>query len=175
MKIEILLVQKGFERIVNPFVQNLERLGIDAKMRLVDTSQYIKRLQEFDFDMVVFTFAQSESPGNEQRDFWSSASAVRPGSRNLAGIKDPVVDELIEKLILAQTRKDLVGWTRALDRVLLWGFYVIPQWHISADRVAYWDKFGTPAKIPLSGVQTDTWWVKEADKETGKKNKPKNK
>ncbi len=175
MKIEILLVQKGFERIVNPFVQNLERLGIDARMRLVDTSQYIKRLQEFDFDMVVFTFAQSESPGNEQRDFWSSASAVRPGSRNLAGIKDPVADELVEKLILAQTRKDLVSWTRALDRVLLWGFYVIPQWHISADRVAYWDKFGTPAKIPLSGVQTDTWWVKEADKETGKKNKPKNK
>ena len=161
MKIEVLLVQKAFERVVNPFIQNLNRLGIDASMRLVDTSQYIKRVSDFEFDMLVYSFAQSESPGNEQRDFWGSVSADLPGSRNTAGVKDPVVDELIEKLTRAKSRRELVDYTRALDRILLWNFYVIPQWHISSDRIAYWNQFATPAKTPKSGVQLDTWWAKE--------------
>jgi len=159
MKFEILLVQKAFERIVNLFINNLQRLGIDASIRLVDTTQYINRVRNYEFDMMVYTIAQSESPGNEQRDFWNSKQVDIPGGRNLIGVKSPVVDSLVEELIRAESRQDLIDHCRALDRVLLWGYYVIPQWHISYDRLAYWNKFGVPAKTPQAGPQLSAWWA----------------
>ena len=158
-KFEILLISPAFERIVLPFVRNLKRLGIEASVRTVDTAQYRKRTDDFDFDMVVSTFGQSLSPGNEQREFWGSAAAMRPGSRNLAGIQSSVIDGLIELVISAPDRKSLVTRTRALDRVLLWNHYVIPHWHIQSFRVAFWDKFGRPPKTPIYGLAFDAWWV----------------
>ena len=155
---QFLLVSPDFERVVLPMIRNLKRLGIDASARVVDSSQYINRLRSFDFDAFVFVWGQSETPGNEQRVFWSSAAAEQPDSRNFAGIRDPVVDELIEGMIAACTREELVAWTRALDRVLLWGFYVIPNWHLRSDRVLYWDKYARPAVPVKSGVSTGLWW-----------------
>jgi len=131
---------------------------------VVDAAQYEKRQDDFDFDMIVFVWAQSLSPGNEQRDFWGSQAAGDRGSRNLAGIKDPAVDRLIDLVIQAPDRPSLVVRTRALDRVLLWGHYVIPHWHIRAFRVVYWDKFGRPAVSPKYALGFDTWWV-DAQKE----------
>ena len=161
MRFEILLVSPAFERIILPFVRNLKRLGVDARIRLVDESQYITRLRSFDFDMAMLVWGQSESPGNEQRDYWGSAGANSPGSRNYIGVNDPVVDELIEAIINAPDRDSLVARTRALDRVLVSAFYVIPGWHLSADRVLYWDKFSYPDVSPRRGVQFDTWWFDE--------------
>jgi len=156
---EVLLYAPLFERITLPFAKNLERLGIKARVRTVDVAQYIKRLETFDFDMIVFSWGQSLSPGNEQLNFWGSAAADRPGSYNFAGIKNPVVDALIEKVIAAPDRDSLVDRTRALDRVLQWGFYVIPHWHIAYDRLVYWNKFNQPEITPENGVQFNTWWV----------------
>ena len=156
---EILLVSPAFERIALPFRKNLERLGMSVRVRTVDTSQYQKRTDEKDFDMIVSSFGQSLSPGNEQRDFWGSVAADRPGSRNVIGIKNPAVDKLIELVISAPDRKSLITRTRALDRVLSWGHYVIPQWHIRTFRVAYWDKFGRPETTPRYGLGFDGWWV----------------
>lgn len=156
---EILLGSPTFERIALPFARNLQRLGIEAKVRVVDASQYRERTDTFDFDMVSGIWGQSESPGNEQLEFWSSDSATRPGSRNLIGISDPVIDELIELVVTAPDRDSLVQRTRALDRALVWGHYLIPHWHITTDRLAYWDRYGIPEVIPRQGVQTDTWWI----------------
>lgn len=156
---EILLNNPAFERITGPFLRNLKRLGIDARIRTVDTAQYKNRLDNWDFDLTVTGWGQSLSPGNEQRSFWSSRSADTPGGRNLPGIKNPVVDDLIELLIAAPDRASLVARTRALDRVLLWGHYVIPHWHVRVDRVAYWDKFKHPDIIPAAGYQLETWWI----------------
>jgi len=143
---------------VLPFTRNLKRLGIDARVRLVDQTQYINRLRSYDYDMFIFTWGQSESPGNEQRNFWSSAAADNPSSRNFAGIRDPVVDEIVELVITAPSRESLVARTRALDRVLLSGFYVIPNWHIRSDRVLYWDKFSRPPDPVRSGAMVGRWW-----------------
>ena len=162
MRFEILLVSPAFERIVLPFTRNLKRLGIEVSVRLVDQTQYINRLRSFDYDMFIFTWGQSESPGNEQRNFWSSAAADNPSSRNFSGIRDPVVDELIELVVAAPSRESLVARTRALDRVLLSGFYVIPNWHIRFDRVLYWDKFSRPAAPVRHGVMTERWWFNAA-------------
>jgi microcin C transport system substrate-binding protein len=161
MTFEILLVSQAFERIILPFVNNLRRLGIDARVRLVDQSQYINRLRSFDFDVIVFVWGQSDTPGNEQREYWSSQAADNPASRNFAGIRDPVVDRLIELLIQSDTREQLNERTRALDRVLQYGFYVIPNWHLSADRVLWWDKFSRPSVPVRTGVLTDRWWYDE--------------
>ncbi|CAN0006116.1 unnamed protein product [Discosporangium mesarthrocarpum] len=160
-RFEILLRQPGLEKLALAFTRNLERLGIKADVRVVDTSQYIRRLEDRDFDMIISGWGQSQSPGNEQRDYWSSTSADAPGSRNTAGIKDPVIDELIELVITAPTRESLVQRTRALDRALLWGYYVIPNFHLSVDRIAYWNKFGIPDYVPLNGeaANIDAWWV----------------
>ncbi|MFQ5973087.1 MAG: extracellular solute-binding protein [Alphaproteobacteria bacterium] len=158
MRFEILLVSPAFERIVLPFVRNLKRLGIEARVRLVDQSQYINRLRSFDFDMFVGGWGQSESPGNEQRSFWSSAAADSPAARNFPGIKDPVIDELIELVITAPSRESLVARTRALDRVLLAGHYVIPNWHLRKQRLLYWDKFSRPDKPSRRGTSVDWWW-----------------
>ncbi len=159
LEIEVLLVSPAFERIVSPFVQNLEKLGAAASIRIIDPAQYQNRISAFDFDMVVSTFGQSESPGNEQRDFWGSESAAREGSRNIIGIESPVIDALIDKIIFAPDRASLVAATRALDRVLLWGHYVIPQWHIRYERIAYWDKFGRTEVTPKYGTDLFAWWV----------------
>lgn len=159
LKFEFLLNDPLFERITQPLIQNLERLGAKATIRTVDPAQYQNRIIEFDFDVIVGTFGQSESPGNEQREFWGSAAADVQGSRNVIGIKDPVVDELVELVIGADTRESLVARTRALDRVLLWSHYVIPQWHLPADRIAFWNKFSRPERKPRFGVGLDSWWV----------------
>jgi len=157
-RFEILLVSQAFERIVLPMVRNLERLGIDARIRLVDQTQYVNRMRSFDFDMMVFVWGQSENPGNEQRNYWTGKSAEQSGSRNLAGINDPVVDQLVERMIASASRAELVANARALDRVLLAGFYVIPNWHIPADRILYWDKFNRPKLEIKSGVMIGRWW-----------------
>jgi microcin C transport system substrate-binding protein len=164
MQFEILLDDPTWERIALPFAKNLERLGVTARVRVVDAAQFEKRSDDFDFDMIVAVWPESLSPGNEQREFWGSQAAGERGSRNLAGIKDPVVDRLIDLVIQAPDRPGLVARTRALDRALLWGHYVIPHWHIRAFRVVYWDKFGRPAVSPKNALGFDTWWV-DAQKE----------
>jgi microcin C transport system substrate-binding protein len=161
---EILLDDPAWERICLPFVENLKRLGIEATIRFVDSANYKNRTDGFDFDMTVVHWPGTESPGNEQRDLRGSASADRPGSANLNGVKSPVVDALIEKLVDSPDRATLVTRTHALDRVLLWGDYVIPQWYKADDRVAYWDKFGMPSVIPDQGVQLFAWWIDPAKK-----------
>ena len=160
---ELLLVSPAFERIVLPFKDNLAKLGIDVSVRTIDSAQYQNRLDSFDFDMIVSTFSQSLSPGNEQRNFWGSDAAKTNGSRNIIGISNEVIDSLIEKVISAKDREDLIVTTRALDRVLLWNHYVIPQWHISAYRTLYWDIFDKPSVRPKYSLGTNTWWV-DADK-----------
>jgi microcin C transport system substrate-binding protein len=158
-RFEILLVNKAFERVVLPFVANLEKLGMEVDVRVVDSAQYQNRLDTFDFDMIVAGWGQSLSPGNEQRDYWSSQSAERNGSRNYTGVKDPVVDQLVDMIIQAPSREELVHRTRALDRVLLWQHLVVPNWHIGFFRVAYWDKFGRPETNPPYGLPyLETWW-----------------
>ena len=160
MEIEFLLVAPAFERIVAPVVRNMERLGIAARIRLVDPAQYQNRIDEFDFDIVVSTRGQSLSPGNEQRNYWTTASADVRGSGNLAGIGEPVIDELVDLVIQAPDRETLVAATRALDRVLLWGHYVIPQWHIRSFRLVYWNRFGRPGIRPKYGLGFPaTWWI----------------
>lgn len=164
LSLEIIERQPEFERWVLPIIQNLKRIGVEAKFRVVDTSQYIERLTNFDFDMTVLGIPQSSSPGNEQVEFWHSSKADIPGSRNYLGVKDPVVDDLVNKIVNAKDRDDLIYHTRALDRVLLWGYYVIPQFHINIWRVAHWDKFGKPeTQAPYALGITDTWWVKADD------------
>jgi len=159
MQFEVLLDDPRFERITLPFVKNLERLGVSAKVRTVDTAQYQNRIDAFDFDMAVTVWPQSLSPGNEQTDMWASERAAVTGSRNLAGIRDPAIDKLVQSVISAPDRASLVARTRALDRVLLWGFYVIPHFHIQNFRVAYWDKFDRPRVAPKYTLGFDTWWV----------------
>jgi len=160
---DFLLAQKGFERILAPYAHNLNKLGIKMNYRTVDVSLYIKRQRTFDFDMMVSGFAQSQSPGNELFNVWHSRSASQEGSRNLAGIQDPVVDALIKELVYAPDRKRLVTAARALDRVLLWGEYLVPNWYINVHRVAYWDKFERPATQPLyyeaESWVISSWWA----------------
>lgn len=162
MQFEILLYDPSFERVVLPFVHNLKRIGIDASVRIVDVSQYQNRVNDYDFDMMIMSWGESLSPGNEQRNFWTSQAADTPGSRNVVGIHNPVVDALVDEIIAAPDRESLVARTRALDRVLLWGHYVIPQWHLVADRVAYWNKLVRPAVTPTRGYQLDAWWIDSA-------------
>jgi microcin C transport system substrate-binding protein len=168
---EMLFDQPSEERFSIPFKKNLERIGITANIRIVDVSQYQKRIENYDFDMTSTVWGQSLSPGNEQRDFWSSGSADKPGTRNFAGIKDPVVDALVSRVITAPDRAGLVAACRALDRVLLWGYYAIPHWHIRTYRVAYWNKFGRPSVKPKYALGfPDTWWI-DGEKERALENK----
>ena len=134
-------------------------------VRLVDDAQYQNRLRSWDFDMIIASWGESLSPGNEQRNFWGSAAADQPGSRNYIGIKNPAVDTLIDRVIFAKSRAELVASTRALDRVLLWNHYVVPQWTYSKARTARWDRFGRPDEMPKYGADafpTIWWW--DADK-----------
>jgi len=125
----------------------------------VDSAQYTRRVDGFDYDVVVGNFGQTESPGNEQRDFWGSEAAAREGSRNLIGIKDPAIDKLVDHVIFAKSREELVAATNALDRVLLWNDFVVPQWYAPVVRIAYWDRYGQPATLPgLTPGFTQVWW-----------------
>lgn len=159
MKVEFLLVDPLFERIVQPYLRNLERLGVKGTIRMVDSAQYTRRINGFDYDIVVATFPQSDSPGNEQRDFWGSDAADREGSMNLIGIKDPAIDKLIDQVIFATDRAELVAATRALDRVLLWHDFVVPQWYAPKVRIAYWNRYGQPQTLPAQSPGfIQVWW-----------------
>ena len=158
-KFEILLRSPLFERIVLPMKRNLKKLGIETSIRTVqDDSQYIRRLEDFDYDMIVVNYGSIISPGNEQKNYWSSSTADQPGSPNYIGVKNPVLDEVIDKLISAKSRKELVTYTKVLDRILLFNYYLIPQFHISHYRVAYWNKISRPLISPKYDLGFDFWW-----------------
>lgn len=171
LSFEFLIAQADFERVLLPYKRNLASLGIDLTLRRVDVSQYINRLRSRDFDMVVSGYGQSNSPGNEQLDYWHSSSADNPGSRNLMGLQDPAVDALVEGLIRADSRESLITHTRALDRVLLAGHYVVPNFHTNVYRVAHWDKFSRPQLSPRYDLGLYTWWI-DPDKAAALKGKP---
>lgn len=170
MTVEFLVDEPSSERFVLFYKPSLERLGMTVTVRTVDDAQYQNRLRQWDFDIVVANWGQSLSPGNEQRDFWGSQAADRPGSRNLVGIRNPAVDALIDRVIYAKDREELVAATHALDRVLLWNHYVVPQWTYGKIRTARWDRFGRPDPLPrygLSGFPTVWWWDKEKAAKVG--------
>jgi microcin C transport system substrate-binding protein len=161
--IEFLNYEASFNRVLNPYIRNLERLGIDAKIRVVDIANYINRRQQFDFDVVMERYVQVLTPGVEQREYFGSAHSDVPGSRNLGGIKNPAVDALIDKVIAAQDRPSLITAVHALDRVLMWNRYAVPQWYSGNHRLAYWDRFSRPETPPRYDLGViDTWWYDEA-------------
>jgi microcin C transport system substrate-binding protein len=172
LTIELLSEDPSFERVMLFYKPSLERLGIGISVRTIDPIQYENRLREWDFDVVVASWPESLSPGNEQREFWGSQSANMAGSRNIIGIKNPAIDRLIERVIFARDRDDLVAATRALDRVLLWNHYVVPQWNYPKVRTARWDRFGRPNELPKYGLSAfpALWWY-DAEKaaKTGKR------
>lgn len=159
LSFEVLLHQKNFERIVLPFQANLEKLGIDVSVRLVDTNQYIQRVRSYDFDVITQVLPQSDSPGNEQREYWHSDNVDVTGSRNYMGVNDPVVDELVSLIIQSPDRDALVQRVRALDRVLLNSHYAVPQWYLDVDRIAYWSSLERPETTPKNGVDLTNWWA----------------
>ena len=158
MAFEILLVRPENEKIALAFTRNLERLGVEARVRTVDTAQYQYRRNAFDFDMIFYHWDMSLSPGNEQAYYWTSAAADQEATRNYPGVRDPVVDHLIERMTEARDRADFVATIQALDRVLLWGHYVVPLYHLNDDRVAYRNKLARPAVTPLYGYVLEAWW-----------------
>jgi microcin C transport system substrate-binding protein len=165
LRFTILLHEKAFERIVAPFVKNLMKLGIQVEYRIVDPALYKQRVETFNYDMIVASFPQSQMPGNEQIGFWHSSSAKQNGSRNYIGLENPVIDALVDKVIQASNHKDMKTAIHALDRVLLHGEYIVPNWFIDAHRVVYRNKFGQPEKLPLyfhngESVLLSTWWMK---------------
>ncbi len=167
LSIEFLTAQSASGKVLNPFIKNLQTLGIDARMRVVDGPQYIRRVAqdpEFDWDMFIRPFANSESPGNEQREFWGSESATRVGARNYGGVSDPAVDALIEKVIFAKDRDELIAASKALDRVLTWNNYLIMQVYTPFERIAYWNKFGHPDPLPPRNVGFPTYWWWDEEK-----------
>jgi microcin C transport system substrate-binding protein len=152
------------ERTVLPFIQNLEKMGIMATFRVVDSAQYQSRVENFDFDMTTKIWGVSRSPGNEQREYWGSEAAQVPGSENWIGIENPAVDKLIDLIIQAPTRQDLIIRCRALDRVMQWNYYLVPNFHLAAFRIAYWNRFGMPDKRPnpLYSPGSTAWWIDPA-------------
>lgn len=161
---EILLVSPWFQRVIEPYIRNLKKLGIHASQKKIDPSLYVRRLRKFEFDMTVHVFGQSQSPGNEQRNYWHSSSADMEGSRNLIGIKDPVVDQLVDRIIYAKTQEELTASCRALDRVLWHSYYVVPNWYLANHRMAHRNIFERPKTLPLyySYFQAlMTWWMKK--------------
>ncbi len=157
---EFIIAQANLERVLLPFKRNLSELGIEMTIRRADVSQYINRMRSRDFDMTSSIWSQSNSPGNEQRDFWHSSSVDNPGSRNFIGLKDSAIDSLVEGLINAPSRASLINHARALDRVLLWGHYVIPNYYIDTWRIAYWQHLAQPEVAPLYDYGLMTWWRK---------------
>lgn len=163
MEFQFLLNSNAFERVIAPIIKNLERLGITATMRVVDTAQYQKRLDTFDYDIIVHVYGQSNSPGNEQIHYWHSSQATIEGSQNYAGIQNPAIDTLVKHVANATSKEKLTTATKALDRALLWNFYMIPNWHIRSFRLLYWNKFEQPAIRPQYGLGLDSWWSKEGE------------
>lgn len=157
---EVLLYSPSFERVILPYKKNLAKLGIDVKIRMVDTSQYVNRIRSFDYDMLVVVIGQSNSPGNEQRYFFHSESANAAGSRNYMGIQNPAIDKLVDMVINAPDRQQLIYRTRALDRVLLWNHYIVPNWHYGKYRVAYQNIFAKPKVQPKYDIGFYNWWIK---------------
>ncbi|HKI99425.1 MAG TPA: extracellular solute-binding protein [bacterium] len=165
LRFTVTLVQPAFERVTEPYLNNLRRLGVQATMKTVDSSVYEGLVRTFDYDMIVDSFGQSQSPGNEQRDYWSSASARQQGGRNTPGIENKAIDTLVDDIVTAKSRKDLVTATHALDRALWYGYYVVPQWYIDVHRVTFWNKFGRPQRLPLYYSPTSFlmfWWQDHA-------------
>lgn len=158
--VEFLVDEPATERFVLFYKPSLERMGMTVSVRVVDAAQYENRLRQWDFDIIVASWTQSLSPGNEQRGFWSSQAADQPGSRNLIGIRNPAIDMLIERVIFTKDREDLVAATKALDRVLQWNFYVVPQWTYGKQRTARWDRFAHPEVMPKYGASAfpSIWW-----------------
>jgi microcin C transport system substrate-binding protein len=170
LSVEFLSQDPSFERILLFYKPSLERLGVTVTVRMVDNVQYENRLRSWDYDMIVTAWPQSLSPGNEQRGFWGSSAADQAGSRNYVGIRNPAVDALIDRVIFAKDRSELVAATRALDRALLWNYYVVPQWTYSKTRTARWDRFSHPRELPkygASGFPTVWWWDAEKAAKTG--------
>lgn len=162
LSFEIILVSPSFERVMANYAKNLEKIGVEARYRTIDQALYEERIIKFDFDMTVDVIPQSLSPGNEQRNFWHSEAAGRNGSRNLAGIQNRVVDSLVEKVIYASSREQLVAACKALDRVLWYGYYVVPNWYLDGHRLAYHNKFTIPETIPTYYYYTsflNTWYA----------------
>lgn len=163
LTVDILLNSPAMERVTLFYKSMLDRLGIGVTARVVDSSQYINRVRSRDYDIIVSGWGQSLSPGNEQRDYFGSAAADREASRNYAGIKNPAVDALIERVVYAKDREELMAATKALDRVLLWNQYVVPMWFIDYARTARWDRFGHPEKLPAYSYGfPDIWWYDKA-------------
>lgn len=161
---DILLVSPSFERVMAAYVKNLRKLGMRVDYRTIDSALYVERLKNFDFDMIVMVYGQSQSPGNEQRGYWHSSFAEKPGGHNYAGIKSEAVDAMVDRVIYAATRKELVAACRALDRVLWYGYYLVPNWYLPVHRLSYHDKFSRPATLPLYYNPFQllmTWWVKD--------------
>jgi len=162
LSFEIVDANPMFERWVLPFIANMKKIGVEASFRVLDPAQYQNRMNDFDYEMTIGSLPQSSSPGNEQRDYWSSAKADLSGGRNYIGVKDPVIDDIIERLIKAPSRTELIALTQALDYVLLSGYYLIPQWHIDHWRIAKWKKLAHPATMShLTPAITDTWGGEE--------------
>ena len=160
LRFVVTLVSPAFQRVVEPYLDNLRRIGVQATMRVVDDAVYERLINSKDFDMIVHSFPESQSPGNEQRDYWGSASANQEGSRNVIGIRNPAVDAIVEHIVQARNRAALVTATRALDRVLWHEHYMVPQWYIATHRVTYWNKFSHPTRLPLyyDPVTYLLWW-----------------
>ncbi len=159
MSFTILLDDPSLERVALPYVQNLEKIGINANVRTVDPAQYQHLTDDFDFDMIMMIYPQGDVPGNELRDYWSCPAAKAQGSSNVSGICDPAVDALIQKVITSPDRDTLKTVAHALDRVLLWRWYLVPNWDNKVFHVAYWDRFGHPDKPIREGINFDSWWV----------------
>jgi microcin C transport system substrate-binding protein len=168
--VEFLADDPSFERVFLFYKPSLDRLGVGVSVRTVDDAQYENRLRSWDFDVITHSWGESLSPGNEQRGYWGSQAADQPGSLNLIGIKNPAVDAMIDQVIFAKSRDDLVAATRALDRVLLWNHYVVPQWTYGKVRSARWDRFGRPDQLPKYGASafpTVWWWDAAKAAKTG--------
>jgi microcin C transport system substrate-binding protein len=169
---ELLAQESTLERVMLFYKPALERLGMSVSVRTIDPTQYENRIREWDFDIVVASWGESLSPGNEQREFWGSKAADVAGSRNIVGIKNPAVDKLIDRVIFAKDRAELVAATKALDRVLLWNHYVVPQWNYPKARTARWDRFARPADLPKygqAGFPTIWWYDAEKAARIGKR------
>ena len=166
LSFKILLVSPLFQRIVEPYKNNLKKIGVQLSDKLVQIAQYEERLREFKFDMIVANFPQSQSPGNEQRSMWTTEAVKVPGSRNYMGIENPAIDELVDTVIKARTRRELVNAIQAMDRILTQQFYIVPHWFIGYDRVVYWNKFSHPKIIPSASSRLahfmEWWWYDEA-------------
>lgn len=170
-RLEFLLYEPSFQRIVNPVMRNLERIGVEATIRIVDVTAFENRMRAFDYDVMSRRFSQPMTPGVEQRNYWSGVSADVTGSFNFSGIKDPAVDALVERIVAAKSRAEVVTASRALDRVLTWGWYTIPNWYSGTIKLATWDRFGRPAILPKYSPDAgigEEWWIDPAkDKALG--------